>query len=479
MTGEEQQMSRTTRTVGSVVLVVVLGAGAYLTADAYDYVPGMVTFDPPPEPPEPFPTAPGAVVPPAVAPVLAAADPAAPAPSSDTLTAMAINLVEDERMGGSSGVVVADGLTGAVLADVGSGVGRTPASVTKLFTGLAALVTLHPDRTLSTTVVQPEPGRLVLVGGGDMLLAAGHGDPEAVNGRAGLADLAEATARALKLSGTTEVRLAVDDSLFSGPSIHPDWVPSDVAAGYVAAVSPLAVNMARTRDTRYPPRYSDPPLHATQTFAALLADQGIAVVGGLSRATAADGAPELARVESAPVRELLPYAMHLSENTLSEVLGRLVAIEQGLPGSFQGATAAVLAVAEAQGLDVTSVRLSDCSGLAATTRIPAGVVADLLLLGTSGEHPGLLPLVDDLPVAGWQGTVADRFGSPPALGLVRAKTGSLPGVTSLAGTVWTQDGRQLVFVVLADRTPEGGQWAPRAAIDTFVQKLAGCGCRPS
>lgn len=472
-------MSRTARTVGSVALVVVLGAGAYVTADAYDYVPGLVTFDPPPEPPEPFPTAPGAVVPPAVTPVLATADPTAPAPSSDTLTAMALDLVEDERMGGSTGVVVADALTGEVLADVGGDLGRTPASITKLLTAFATLTALPPDRTLPTTVVQPEPGRLVLVGGGDMLLAAGHGDPEAVNGRAGLADLAAATARALRLSGTTEVRLSVDDSLFSGPSIHPDWVPSDVAAGYVAAVSPLAVDMARTRDARYPPRYSDPPLHATQTFAALLADEGIAVVGGLSRSTAPEGAAELARVESAPVRELLPYALHLSENTLSEVLGRLVAIEHGLPGSFQGATAAVLAEASAHDLDVTDVRLSDCSGLAATTRIPADVVADLLLMGTSGQHPGLLPLIDDLPVAGWQGTVADRFGSTPARGLVRAKTGSLPGVTSLAGTVWTQDSRQLVFVVLADRTPEGGQWGPRAAIDTFVQKLAGCGCRPS
>ena len=68
-------------------------------------------------------------------------------------------------------------------------------------------------------------------------------------------------------------------------------------------------------------------------------------------------------------------------------------------------------------------------------------------------------------------------GAVAAAGLVRAKTGSLPGVTSLAGTVVTAEGRLLAFAIIADRTPPGGQWAPRAAIDAFVQELAACGCR--
>jgi len=85
--------------------------------------------------------------------------------------------------------------------------------------------------------------------------------------------------------------------------------------------------------------------------------------------------------------------------------------------------------------------------------------------------------VVDLPISGWQGTLTDRFGGGPARGLVRAKTGSLTGVTSLAGTVQTSDGRVLVFAVLADVTPSGGQVGPRAAIDDFIQVLAGCGCQ--
>jgi D-alanyl-D-alanine carboxypeptidase/D-alanyl-D-alanine-endopeptidase (penicillin-binding protein 4) len=64
-----------------------------------------------------------------------------------------------------------------------------------------------------------------------------------------------------------------------------------------------------------------------------------------------------------------------------------------------------------------------------------------------------------------------------AAGVVRAKTGSLPGVTSLAGNVLTADGRELLFVVMADEAPGPGQWGARAGIDAFVATLAGCGCR--
>lgn len=455
--------------------LVLAGAG-YAVADAHDVVPGVVTLAPVPPPPPPFPTAPGAVVAPPVVPVLPVLDPAAPVPAAEAVTALAQGLVAQPGMGASVGVVVVDALTGQVLADVDGATPRVPASTAKLPTMLAAITALGPDRTLPTTVVQPAPGRLVLVGGGDMMLSAGAGDPTAVVGRAGLVDLAAQTARALRLAGTTEVSLAVDDTLFSGPGVNPGWKPADVAAGYVAPVAPLAVNIAKRRDEPYPPRFPDPALHAAQTFAAALGEQGITVTGAPTRAAAGAGALELARVESAPVREVVRYASQVSENTVTEVLGRLVALERGLPGSFEGATTAVLAEVATQGVDVTGARLADTSGLAAGSALPATTLTDLLLTASDQDRTDLLPVVVDMPVAGWQGTLADRLQDPPARGMVRAKTGSLPGVTSLAGTVQTQDDRLLVFAVVADATPPGGQLGPRAAIDAFVQALAACGC---
>ncbi len=467
-------MDRRGTTAVVVSAVLLLGAAGYGTADAYDLVPGMLTLEPVPDPAAPFPTAPGAVDPPAVIDVAPDLADDAPVPDAAQVQDWASALAADARMGTSTGVEVTDVLSGATLAEVSATTARTPASTAKLFTAAATLSVLGAETTLPTTLVQAEPGRLVLVGGGDVLLAAGAGDPEATVGHAGLADLAAQAARSLELAGTTTVRLEVDDSLFSGPSIHPEWKAADVAAGYVAAVSPVAVDVAKTRpDEEYPPRYPDPALQAGVQLVTALAAEGITVDGLPTRATAPTTGPEVARVESAPVGDVVAYMSQVSENTVAEVLGRLVAVESGLPGSFAGATTAVL-LAVGQLVDVEGVSLHDCSGLSALSRIPAATLVDLLLASTS--TPSLVPLSTHLAVGGWTGSLDDRFRSGAGRGLVRAKTGSLPGVTSLAGTVQTIDGRLLAFAVVADATPSGGQAGPRAAIDEFVGRLAGCGC---
>ncbi|GGC04873.1 D-alanyl-D-alanine carboxypeptidase/D-alanyl-D-alanine endopeptidase [Cellulomonas carbonis] len=464
----------TTRVTAAVAGVVVLLGAGWVTADAYDVVPGVVTLDAPYPPPVPFPTAPGAVEPPGLLAGPPEPTDPVPLPEADELRALADAVVAHRWIGESVGIVVADGVTGEVLVDVGGATPREPASTAKLLTAVAATSALGPDATVETRVVQQGPGRIVLVGGGDVMLAAGAGDPDAINGRAGLADLADDTARALALAGTTEVTLALDDTLFSGPDVAPGWTPGDLALGYMARVSPIAVNIAKTREEPYPPRHADPSMHAATTFAALLRDRGVTVVGEPARATAPASAVPLASVRSATVREVVRYLLHTSDNTVTEVVGRLVALDAGLPGSFQGATRAVLAEVRGLGVDVEGAVLADCSGLAEGSALPTSLLVDLMRVADADAQ--LRGVLVDLPVAGWQGTLGDRYGDLPARGLVRAKTGSLVGVTSLAGTVVTQQGRHLLFAVVADRTPPGGQLGPRRVVDAFVQQLAGCAC---
>jgi D-alanyl-D-alanine carboxypeptidase/D-alanyl-D-alanine-endopeptidase (penicillin-binding protein 4) len=464
-------MGRAAAGVAAGLATVLAVGAAYLTLDAYDAVPGVVTLAPLPAPAQPVPTAPGAVAAPEVTPVVADLDPAAALPDAAAVQALADGLAADARMGGSTGVVVSDVLTGEVLADVGGDLGQVPASTAKVLTALASLRALGAATTLPTTVVQPTPGRLVLVGGGDMMLGAEEGDPAAVMGHAGLADLASQVARSLTLAGTTSVSLAFDDTLFSGAAIHPRWTPSDVAAGYVAAVSPMAVMVAKTDPSEeYPARYPDPALDVASRFAALLTAQGITVTS-TARGEAPTGATELGRVESAPVGDIVEYVLHVSDNSVAEVLGRLVAIRRGLPATFEGAATAVLAEVRALGVDTTGATLDDSSGLSAASLVPPRLLVDALIAAQE-EQVALVPLLTDLPVGGWQGTLADRFTSGPAEGLIRAKTGSLPGVTSLAGMLQTTSGRLLVFAVLADATPAGGQYGPRAAIDEMLASLA-------
>ncbi|WP_298461836.1 D-alanyl-D-alanine carboxypeptidase/D-alanyl-D-alanine-endopeptidase [uncultured Cellulomonas sp.] len=471
-------MGRAARATGVSALVLLVAAGGYATADAVDLVPGVLTLAPVPPPPEPFPTAPGAVPAPDLAAALPALDDAAPVPAAGPLAQSVAELVTDPRVGPSIGVVVADLLTGEVLASHEPEVPRTPASVAKVVTAVAALSAIGPDATVRTSVVRGGEGQIVLVGGGDMMLAAGQGDPTAVNGRAGLADLAEATARELTLAGTTTVRLAVDDTLFAGPALSPTWDPSHLVNGFTAPVTSLAVDIAKTRsDVEYSPRQADPALSAARAVADALAGYGITVEGEPVRGAAPADAVRLASVESAPLGEVVDFFLHTSDNAITEAVCRQVALDAGLPGSFEGGTEAVLAQARALGVDTSGARLSDCSGLGDGSALPTTTVLDLLRLVTDPAHPELRGVAVGMPLAGYSGTLADRFTRSSAAGLVRAKTGSLSGVTSLAGTVVDADGRALLFAVLADATPPGGQPAPRAAIDAFVARLAACGCR--
>ncbi|WP_315099129.1 D-alanyl-D-alanine carboxypeptidase/D-alanyl-D-alanine-endopeptidase [uncultured Cellulomonas sp.] len=469
-------MTTAARVVGTGVLVLVLAGGAYVTADAYDVVPGMVTLEEPLPDPLPFPTAPGAVEPLDAVPALADLDPQAPLPPAAGVQALVDGLVKDPRMGPSVGVLVADQLSGDVLGSHLPEDGRTPASTAKLVTAVAALSTLGPDVTLPTSVVRGAGSGIVLVGGGDMMLAAGAGNPDAVDGHAGLADLAAQVARELQLEGVSTVTLGVDDSLFTSPTLSPTWNPADIAAGFVAPVTALAVDTAKIRPGEYPPRHGDPSLAAAATFAQRLTEAGITVDGAPRRAERPGGGRQIGVVRSAPLDGIVHHFLDTSDNTITEVVSRLVAIQAGLPATFEGGTTAVLHAVAVAGVDTGGARLSDASGLGSGSVLPPSLLVGLLRLATDPAHGVLRDVATGMPIAGLTGTLSDRYTQSPARGLVRAKTGSLPHVTSLAGTVLDADARQLVFVVLADATPDGGQWGPRAAIDSFVTALSGCGC---
>lgn len=472
-------MSRAAKVVGTSLLVVVLAGGAYVVADAYDLVPGGLTLAAPAPSAQPFPAEPGvALARVAAAPALKDLDTGAPMPAAGVLQARVDALAANPVLGPTVGIVVADRLTGEVLASHLPDSPREPASTAKLLTATAALDTMDPQTTLPTTVVAgAAANEIVLVGGGDMMLAAGAGDPSAVVGHAGMADLAAQVAKDLQLRGTTSVRLRVDDTLFSGPRVAPGWTASEVNVGYVAPVAPLAVNIAKVRDGEYVPRVSDPALSAATIFAKRLAEAGITVVGSPTRGAAPEGARVLGRVESAPLADIVRYTLTTSDNTIAEVLGRLVAVAQHLPASFDGATQAVLHTLDTLGIDTAGDHLSDCSGLDASSGISPRTLVAVVRATQDPRHPTLRDIAAGVPIAGLTGTLEHRFTTQAAAGEIRAKTGSLPGVTSLAGTLMTADGRQLVFAVMADATGAAGQEPPLRAIDPFVEGLVGCGCR--
>jgi D-alanyl-D-alanine carboxypeptidase/D-alanyl-D-alanine-endopeptidase (penicillin-binding protein 4) len=462
---------------GAAVAAVVALFGGYLVADAYDVVPGMLTTAEPWPEPSPFPSAPGAVEGPDPVALLERLPDDAPVPDSIEMQRLVSGLAKDKRLGSRVGVMVADGSTGEVLGSSSPDKLMTPASTQKLFTGVAALSSIE-GATLDTRAVLADDDTVVLVGGGDMMLAEGEGNPDAVNGRAGLADLARQVAAKVKVTGTTEVRVALDDTLFTGDDIAPTVASPDIAAGYVAPVSSVAINVGLLSDgyTDNGPRASDPGKYAAEQFSAALEAEGLQTSGAVVNETAPDDAQVLGEVSSAPLAEVVGFAMQYSDNTITEVLGRLVAVDAGLPGSNDGATQAVIAGARTLGIDMTGARLRDCSGLGDGSYLSSQQLVDLLGIMIDPAYPELRSEAVGMPIAGLSGTLdssAGRFtGTNAARGLARAKTGSLPKVRALAGTVVTADNRLLVFSILADSIPADGTVGATQIYDGFVGDLA-------
>lgn len=480
--------------VATVIVLLLATAGVLLVRPGP--VDGWLGGDPVAQQPSPSPE-------PTPPPVLVAAD-AAGAPTPDGVDAAIDELVTGAGIGGRLGVSVIDAATGETLYQRAPDRTAVPASTTKIVTAVAVLTARGPTHRIPTTAVAgAQPGEVVLVGGGDPTLAvAGKG---AYRGAARLDELADQVRTAL--GGVKPTKVTVDSSLYSGPELAPGWDSDIASAGFAAPTSALMTDGGRVDPKGGPrtERYRQPDIAAGQAFARQLglpaaaveavrrgtapppAEEAPAATGGSGQAGAGASAPatapgtELGRVESPPILRLVEFMLVDSDNTVAEALARQVALAREKPASYAGAADAMEAVLADLGLPGAESELTDGSGLSRRNRISSSVLTDLLTLAAAGEQPQLGGLLSGLPVAGWNGTLADRFQAPsgtgrPGLGVVRAKTGTLSGVHSMSGVVFTADGDTLAFALLADQVA-AGQPDAQAALDAIAAALARCGCR--
>ena len=461
---------RKVQTAALTAASLLVFSGYYSLGDALDLLPGPVTVAYADVAPQPFPTPAG---PSAKTTAPSGLDQGAPKPSRAALSGYVQAVASDAALtGGSVTASVIDVATGEELLDQSATTGVTPASTNKVLTAWAALSSMGPGHTLQTKAVL-DGQTVTLVGGGDVLLADDAGDPTATAGHAGLGDLARATAEQLKAQGTTSVSLRLDDTLFTGAQWNDGWEAGNEQ--YVAKVQPIMVDVSATQNQGYP---ADPAMEAAQAFARHLSEAGITVDGDASRAAAPGGAKELASVSSAPLSDILALSLKTSDNTMTKVEGRLVALQAKETADFAGASKAVAAQLRKDGFDTSGLTLLDSSGLAKGNKVPAKLLAQILAksAGDDGGSAGRT-LVADLPVGALDGTLGNRLHDTAAAGTVRAKTGSLEQTSSLAGVVTTADGRLLAFAILANGFPANGGSAAGAAIDNhFVAPLASCGC---
>jgi serine-type D-Ala-D-Ala carboxypeptidase/endopeptidase (penicillin-binding protein 4) len=464
---------------GAAVAGLALAGGAVAAAGPWDSgqrkaerdwaaarsIPGGAHHETPrPKRPAPAPSAPGVLA------ALGAPTTTTPAPRTTPadLARVLAPLLGDPGLGTVRTASVIDVATGRQLYGKGAADPMTPASTIKIATSAAALSALGPDHRIPTTVVASEDAKeLTLVGGGDATLDT-----------AGLRTLADRTARALRERGVRTVRLTYDTSLYKGPGQHPIGPNMNIAP-----VSALMVGEGRLGDTSQASgsggegptgaahRSGDPAGDAARAFGRLLAERGIDSSATPAPGRPAAGAKPVAKVLSAPLSALVERTLTHSDNDIAEALARQTALATGEEASFAGAERAVTKQLTRLKLPLTGARFADGSGLSRQDKLSAGLLTALLARAADPAHPELRPVLTGLPVAGFSGTLQTRYNeTSPGTGLVRAKTGTLTGVNTLAGTVVAPDGRLLAFAFLAGNTPSRDDAQP--ALDRLATALA-------
>jgi D-alanyl-D-alanine carboxypeptidase/D-alanyl-D-alanine-endopeptidase (penicillin-binding protein 4) len=420
-------------------------------------------------------------------------------PTRAGLSAALSGLLADQALGSHVAAVVGDPLSGKVLFSLNASSPAEPASTAKLATATAALDVLGPGARFTTKVAEAAaghaarggPARIILVGGGDPTLTAGRPPASGYPHPATLQALAAATARALAAQHRSAVRIGYDTSLYSGPALAPGWTMSYVTTGNVTPITSLEVDQGRLLPDGLPedaddpgnlrPRSLTPAADAAAAFARFLARDGVRIDGPPVPAIAPRRAAAIAAVKSPPLASIVEQMLTESNNVIAENLARHVALATGAPASFSGAAGAVTAVIRRLHAG-PGVYLADGSGLSPLDQIPALTLFRLVRVAASAGHPALRAVLTGMPVAGFSGTLAaggSAFGALAVMapGAVRAKTGNLNTVVTLAGLVDDRDGTPLAFAFMADRIRSVKVLTQAAGVvDRLAAALAACGC---
>jgi len=178
-----------------------------------------------------------------------------------------------------------------------------------------------------------------------------------------------------------------------------------------------------------------------------LGDRGVRVDGRIFRDTTA-GADTLFTTLSPPLREILPALEKPSQNQIAEVLFKTLALEQTGVGSADSARRVIERQLVVWGARDGGYAIRDGSGLSRHDYVSPETL--VRVLATIQRDTAFQVFYDALPIAGVDGTIANRMKGTPAEGNVHAKTGFVDKARSLSGYATTADGRMVIFSALCN-----------------------------
>ncbi|MFI4919256.1 MAG: D-alanyl-D-alanine carboxypeptidase/D-alanyl-D-alanine-endopeptidase [Legionellales bacterium] len=425
------------------------------------------------------------------------------------------------------GIVVADLTSGETLYSRNAGRLFIPASNMKLFSEAAALMALGPDyrfkNQLSTSAGHIQQGVL----NGNLYIHL-SGDPSFSRNelRSLLASLKAWNVTAI------QGKVLIDSSLAAVPVYPPGWLTADFSYSYGAPIAPLMVDSNRLIVTVNPGAKADdaavvevdddggsilinnqaktkanakgcgvglsldkdnkltvsgcvgvgqwavqqrmpiknPLVYAQGIIKSELAKANIQFNGPVQLGKAPAGSLLLATEYSKPISQLMADTLKPSDNLYADSLYLHAAANiKGAPVNWNDAQPVVKDFLQKQtGIDLKSAVFTDGSGLSRYNMVTPEQTISLLKF-LYQRFPLSYEYISALPISGRDGTLQKRFRTPSQQGFVRAKTGTMTGMNSLSGYLYTANGHTLAFAMFINRLPGGKASGPgRPLLDALT-----------
>ncbi len=329
-------------------------------------------------------------------------------------------------------VIVVDESTGEVVFEKNSLVGRKPASVIKLITGVAAYTYLSPSDSYTTSLWMGIDTKTAVI--------QGSLDPWTTFSTTQADKLKRTSLGKLAYSAMTALGKA-NAGDYEGTSLYySNLYPQDAAAlkTYFKERN-LAIVLKKVSDTQAKELSLNPILASTSPTLQVITD----------------------------------WMMTWSDNVLAERIARSAASAAGFTRDYAGVAKVFRQLMTNLGIDTKNLVVKDGSGLSRENRVTAQQISKLLMVIARDEKLG--SLITGLPIGGVSGTLTERFieTAPSAIGLVRAKTGTLNGTTNLAGYVESEN-KEYIFVIIADKHSRSYTVTKRVreSVDKALGKIA-------
>ncbi len=175
-----------------------------------------------------------------------------------------------------------------------------------------------------------------------------------------------------------------------------------------------------------------------------------------------------ATYESQPLADDLRVINKVSQNLHAELMLRLLGRERGNSGTIEGGLEVERSFLTRAGVKPDEYVFFDGSGLSRQNLVTPHAIVTLLVYATKQDWGDLFQ--STLPVAGVDGSLADRFKGSEIAGRVQAKTGSLGHVNALSGYVTTIKGDRVAFSIIANNHNLTSKRA-LAVIDDIVEAI--------